>query len=538
MKKLICIIFLVIALFVSLCSCDLVKDLFGQKEPEEPTIIVTNPPKDPYQDTPADKDPVDDPVKKPCKEHTPVVDEAVEATCDKEGLTEGSHCSVCDTIIVEQKPTAKKAHDPKKIEKLDKTCTENGHTEGSVCVVCDAYVIEPTVIPASHEYGEPTVVYEATCFYREKKIATCSDCGNTAATFSAKLEHEFNVDSQTGLYTCEKCHAVVFEGHLYAVIDEKHTWFEAYERAAEAGGHLATITSELEQNLITAFMQDAEEQIYWVGGMKNTSGWQWITDEEFSYTNWRATMPDNYRKCEWYINVYSEKSGYGAGKWNDLDNNVENHPEAGDEIGFILEIELNSLADLGIDQESHFLTDWMVTKAASCFEDGERERSCKHCGFVEKEVISKLNHDFKLSANNEVEICEICGASKYEGRVYMIFNVSLSWFDGYSYCDNLGGHLVTITSAAEQSFIEEYMEARSFSALSWIGAYTDGKQWHWVTGEDFEYDNWNSGEPNGSNGSNGKEYVAHINFERFGGWNDYNSINYKHAVICEWEVAE
>ncbi len=38
----------------------------------------------------------------PAKGHTPVVDEAVEPTYTKEGLTEGSHCSVCGEILVAQ----------------------------------------------------------------------------------------------------------------------------------------------------------------------------------------------------------------------------------------------------------------------------------------------------------------------------------------------------------------------------------------------------------------------------------------------------
>ncbi|MDE7453861.1 MAG: leucine-rich repeat domain-containing protein [Clostridia bacterium] len=34
--------------------------------------------------------------------HTEVIDEGYEATCTKNGLTEGKHCSVCDTVITEQ----------------------------------------------------------------------------------------------------------------------------------------------------------------------------------------------------------------------------------------------------------------------------------------------------------------------------------------------------------------------------------------------------------------------------------------------------
>lgn len=43
-------------------------------------------------------------------EHTPVVDAAIDATCTSHGMTEGSHCSVCNAIIVPQTQTEKLEH--------------------------------------------------------------------------------------------------------------------------------------------------------------------------------------------------------------------------------------------------------------------------------------------------------------------------------------------------------------------------------------------------------------------------------------------
>ena len=42
--------------------------------------------------------------------HTPEIDQAVEATCITTGLTQGSHCSVCGTHLVEQQPIEKTEH--------------------------------------------------------------------------------------------------------------------------------------------------------------------------------------------------------------------------------------------------------------------------------------------------------------------------------------------------------------------------------------------------------------------------------------------
>lgn len=43
--------------------------------------------------------------------HAVVIDKASAATCEKSGLTEGKHCSTCNTIIVKQEAVAKLSHD-------------------------------------------------------------------------------------------------------------------------------------------------------------------------------------------------------------------------------------------------------------------------------------------------------------------------------------------------------------------------------------------------------------------------------------------
>ena len=57
----------------------------------------------------------------------------------------------------------------------------------------------------------------------------------------------------------------------------------------------------------------------------------------------------------------------------------------------------------------------------------------------------------------------------------------MSWSEARVYCEKVGGHLATITSADEQKFID-YLNKGSKSL--WIGAYRDEYfLWYWVTGE-------------------------------------------------------
>lgn len=68
------------------------------------------------------------------KEHTPVEDAAVAATCTEDGLTAGSHCSECGTVLTTQKPVSAIGHKYTS-QTTDATCTAAGKTVYT-CSVC------------------------------------------------------------------------------------------------------------------------------------------------------------------------------------------------------------------------------------------------------------------------------------------------------------------------------------------------------------------------------------------------------------------
>lgn len=71
----------------------------------------------------------------PTTEHTVVVDKAVEPTCTETGLTEGSHCSVCGTVLVAQQEIPATGHT------YDAVTTGN-----NVCTVCHQHEISQAEI--------------------------------------------------------------------------------------------------------------------------------------------------------------------------------------------------------------------------------------------------------------------------------------------------------------------------------------------------------------------------------------------------------
>lgn len=109
----------------------------------------------------------------------------------------------------------------------------------------------------------------------------------------------------------------------------------------------------------------------------------------------------------------------------------------------------------------------------------------------------------------------------------------------------VSGHLVTITSAAEQAFLDT-LNPTNIDA--WIGASDTDHEgvFEWVTGPEagqvfwtaadgtITYSNWNSGEPNNW-GSSGEDFVEGW----FGGQADWNDIagTASNAYIVEYSIS-
>lgn len=94
------------------------------------------------------------------------------------------------------------------------------------------------------------------------------------------------------------------------------------------------------------------------------------------------------------------------------------------------------------------------------------------------------------------------------GHQYDLVYGSLSWNEANALAQALGSgwHLATVTSAAEQSFIANSVIGANGGTEFWLGGFQDpvtqgaDKNWHWVTGEVWNYSNWSAGEPNDYSG--------------------------------------
>ncbi len=76
------------------------------------------------------------------------------------------------------------------------------------------------------------------------------------------------------------------------------TWHDALTAAEAMGGHLATITSA-EENAFIVNMLGIGQDPFWLGGFQEpgtgepNDEWEWVTGEEWDYTNWAGGEPNN-----------------------------------------------------------------------------------------------------------------------------------------------------------------------------------------------------------------------------------------------------
>lgn len=154
----------------------------------------------------------------------------------------------------------------------------------------------------------------------------------------------------------------------------------------------------------------------------------------------------------------------------------------------------------------------------------------------EDEIVSKKSK----SIPDDAEI--------FRGHRYKLYNIETirTWEEAEAYCENLGGHLVTITSEEEQNSVYRYIEMFDVDADIWIGITdldSEGDWSHWITGERVTYTNWGDGEPDDH--GDGQDYGVICSGYRGGidfsiepgQWDDID--NDEDAVygcfVCEWD---
>jgi len=109
----------------------------------------------------------------------------------------------------------------------------------------------------------------------------------------------------------------------------------------------------------------------------------------------------------------------------------------------------------------------------------------------------------------------------------------------------VAGHLATVTSEAERTYLFNQFSVRPSSSQVWIGGVqapgvtTPTAGWSWVTGEPWDYTAWVAGEPNDWFAN--ERYLSMLTYLQAGSvagaWNDNDIRGIASAYLVEYAVA-
>lgn len=170
----------------------------------------------------------------------------------------------------------------------------------------------------------------------------------------------------------------------------------------------------------------------------------------------------------------------------------------------------------------------------------------KHQVIAQKNNVGIIKDDFEIIAEPKEIVLILFNANEYNGHYYKVYDFGMSWSEANNYCKSLGGHLVTITSSSENSFVYSIIKNNK-KTVYWLGGYLDGS-WKWVTGEGFSYSRWGYYKPDNLTGEEIylQMYRIVVNNNSASTWNDerpngdpeiessYSLTNT--GFVCEWET--
>ena len=137
-----------------------------------------------------------------------------------------------------------------------------------------------------------------------------------------------------------------------------------------------------------------------------------------------------------------------------------------------------------------------------------------------------VNVPVKLYKRTTPVMTGFTNQQNFNGHSYYRSTGSMLWTDAKQACINMGGHLVTSTSLAENNFLF------SLWPNGWIGLTDEVNEgvWQWVTGEPYSWSYWNGGEPNNAGNED------YIQFVGGGRWNDLPNVSLPYVLEFEYIV--
>jgi hypothetical protein len=273
-------------------------------------------------------------------------------------------------------------------------------------------------------------------------------------------------------------------------------WAGAIAAAEAVHAHLVSITSASEN----AYLVANGAQGYDLLGAStppdqgcSTSTWSWASGEPWEYTNWAPYEPSLH--CQETVLVFSQAH---FPKWNNF---------YGGSNGFWIEWDADCNAD-GVVDYGQLLTNQLADVNGNGVPDSCEFADCNSDGIADNDQTAHGQLP-DYDANGVPDCCErgeTCVTGNYpvqwkvsdggNGHWYLFDQAVMHWQPHRDRAAALGGHLGTITSASEQTFVESVLFIQD--ADIWLGGVSNWPQpVAWITGEPVSFTYWQRYNPGG-----------------------------------------
>ena len=118
------------------------------------------------------------------------------------------------------------------------------------------------------------------------------------------------------------------------------------------------------------------------------------------------------------------------------------------------------------------------------------------------------------------------------GHWYERVNASVTWHQAKQQAEDMGGHLATLTSDAENTYVYD-----NFGTSAWLGGTDEDSEgtWRWVTGEPWGYTRWHSAQPDNASGE--EHYLEYRDGYPAYTWNDWTATDTANFIV-EYESSD
>lgn len=406
----------------------------------------------------------------PAKGHTEVTDKGHEATCTESGLTDGSHCSVCHTILAEQEVIPAKGHTPyqnwetiknptcishgEKVRRcsvcgevaetanidvtdhqvvIDEskaaTCLTSGLTEGSHCSVCHTVLVPQEVIqPKGHQWDEGEIVKQPTCTTAGEKLYHCKNCEQTKTETLSVLGHNFSDE-----YTVDKAATCTQDG--------------------EKSKHCSRCEAVTDVTVIEKHGHD------WDDGTVTKKPTCIVTGEKVYHC----------QKCEQTKTETVDALGHNFSDEYTIDKPAT-CTQDGEKSRHCSRCE--AVTDvIVIEKHGHSWDDGTVTKLPTCTATGEKVYQCKNCDKTYTETLSALGHNFsdEFTIDKEATCNQDGSKSRHCSRCNAVTEVTTIEKHNHIWDDGIVTKKPTCTTEGIKTYYCQKCEQTRTEAISVLG---------------------------------------------------------------------